>query len=514
MQLIDIKEWIRTIVAKLYDIVPRRTNGVKIQEHVSLYENIMKNKILYRGDPCEIEQFFKSTASCDAFKSRFWAASPYRSVRKIHSGIVSIVIDRYKGMLLSDIQDIDFGESEKSETLKQLWEEIAKNTEWDSVLEEAIISSLSCGDGAFKICLLENSNYPTIEFYDAENVFFNYKYGKLYEILFYTEFPYPNSKTKKYHLEETYGRGYITYRLLDDAGKEVEMSTLPELVQYEAQSYNGDFIMGAPLMFFKSKKWRGRGKALFDDKTDVIDGLDETISQWLDAIRKGRVNRYIPEDMIPRNEETGEIVKPNDFDNDYIALGTSRKEGASDKIEVVQPAIAYEAYLSSYTTFMDLVLQGIMSPSTLGIDLKKTDNAESQREKEKITLEVRSSLADTLTKVIPDIISKIMMVYDLMRGPSHGEYEISISFGEYASPSFDTVVETVGKAKNYGVMSIEKAVEELYGDTLTEEEKQEEIKRIKEQQGIVEMEEPQVRTEIDGFKADVEVDKDEGEGSE
>lgn len=76
-----------------------------------------------------------------------------------------------------------------------------------------------------------------------------------------------------------------------------------------------------------------------------------------------------------------------------------------------------------------------------------------------------------------------------------GDYEASIIFGEYASPSFDSVIETVGKAKQYGVMSIEKSVEELYGDTMTEEEKLEEIKRIKEQTGIVTLDEPEVRLE-------------------
>lgn len=80
------------------------------------------------------------------------------------------------------------------------------------------------------------------------------------------------------------------------------------------------------------------------------------------------------------------------------------------------------------------------------------------------------------------------MMYLIKKTP--GEYEATIKFGEYASPSFDTVVDTVGKAKSYGVMSVEQCIEEMYGDTWTEEEKAEEVQRIKEQNAMIETEEP------------------------
>ena len=83
-----------------------------------------------------------------------------------------------------------------------------------------------------------------------------------------------------------------------------------------------------------------------------------------------------------------------------------------------------------------------------------------------------------------------MKTNDVLGKKSPGEYEATITFGEYASPSFDTVVEIVGKAKSYGIMSIEKVVDELYGDTMTDEEKAIEVKRIKEQNGMIEAEEP------------------------
>ena len=497
--------WFRNMIAKIFKIIPATEREIQIKEPLTFNENVLKNKIWYRADPAEIEQFFKQVARWPSYRSRFWAATPQGTVRKIHSGIVQIVVDRYKDITTADLNEISFGEDGDVTPTKDLWDEIARENLFSDVIGTAVAGALSSGDGAFKISTDQNvSGYPILEFYEADAVDFVRQRGRLTEIKYYTRYPDPNNAEKEFRLEETYGKGYVRYKLYSEDGKEVPMDQLEQTADLEDSAFDGDFIMGVPLQFFSSVKWEGRGKALFDAKTDDLDALDEVISQWLDAVRKGRIARYIPEDMVPRNPENGELVKPNDFDNDYIAIGSSAKEGNSDKIEVVQPVISYEAYVNSYSSFLDLVLQGIISPATLGIDLKKNDNAESQREKEKITIHVREKLVGVLDDVIPELVEKTMMVYDLMNGRRPGEYEVSAKFGEYAAPGFDSVVETVGKAKSYGVMSIDKSIEEMYGDSLSDEEKQEEIRRIKEEQGITELEEPAVNMELGGFQANLE----------
>ena len=77
-----------------------------------------------------------------------------------------------------------------------------------------------------------------------------------------------------------------------------------------------------------------------------------------------------------------------------------------------------------------------------------------------------------------------------MNGEALDVTEAEVSFGEYANPSFESQIETVGKAKTQGVMSIESIVEELYGDSKTDDWKAEEVRRIKNEQGIAELEEP------------------------
>ena len=76
------------------------------------------------------------------------------------------------------------------------------------------------------------------------------------------------------------------------------------------------------------------------------------------------------------------------------------------------------------------------------------------------------------------------------------DLEVVPTFGGYANPSFEAQVETVSKAAASNIMSIDAQVEELWGDTRDNDWKQKEITRIKEEKGIVSMEEPSINLEL------------------
>lgn len=481
--------WFRRMIMKLLRIEPAKdTMPIVIQEPFSYATSVLRNRLWYRGDPSELEQFYKATANDNVSKSRFWAAVPSDDlmIRKIHSGLPAMIVERLSDIVIADLNAIDL----ESDELNDLWTEISEDNNFDELLGESIIDALVAGDGAFKITVdTDITEYPIIEFYAGERVEYVRQRNRLQEIIFKTDYTY---KDKDYQLHEIFGKGYIRNELFDEDGEPVALTAIPETAELQDVEFTGDFIMAVPLMFFKNHKWPSRGKSLFDSKGDSFDALDEVISQWIDAIRLGRVQKYIPEDLIPRNPHTGQLKKPNPFDNQFIQVGTVMAEDAKGQIDMVQPDILYNAFVSTYSNMLDQCLQGIISPATLGIDLKKTDNAEAQREKEKATLYTRGKIIERLQDVIPQLVDIVLKVYDNMRNQSPKDYEITVSFGEYASPDFDTIVETVGKAKDYKVMSTEQAVEELYGDTWTDEEKALEVQRIKEEEGIITLNEPAV----------------------
>ena len=183
-------------------------------------------------------------------------------------------MDRYKDIILADLDAVDFGEG--TELFQELWTDIYKKSRLNDVIEEAIAGTLITGDGAFKLTADECSQYPIVEFYDAEDVDYVYIHSTLQEIKFYTTYKKNN---KDMRLEETYGHGYVRYKLYDDAGKETSLKQLPQTAHLVDFGIEGDLMLAVPVKILSSTSYKNRGKALFNDKTDVLDGLDEVISQ-------------------------------------------------------------------------------------------------------------------------------------------------------------------------------------------------------------------------------------------
>ena len=278
--------------------------------------------------------------------------------------------------------------------------------------------------------------------------------------------------------------------------------------------FDESVILAAPLKIYESAKWAGRGGSIFDGKLDNFDAFDEIWSQWMQALRLGRARTFIPEAFIPRNPETGALLKPNPFDNQHIAGNDNMSEDGKNQITTVQPTIPHDSYLASYVTALDLCLQGIISPSTLGIDTKKLDNAEAQREKEKTTLYTRNAIIEALSEQLPEVISACINAYNILMKQTIEKVKVSIPFGEYANPSFESQIETLAKARpGTALMSVEATVEELYGDSKDDEWKQEEITRLKAEQGIAEVEEPGVNMAAGIFDVNLGANGNAGQGN-
>ena len=106
---------------------------------------------MYRGISCGIGEivqnwssFLKRLRNGIRRRARFWAAEAQGSVRKIHSGIVSIVIDRYRDIVLADMDGISFGEGKNA--IGEQWQEIFEKGKINEVLGEGIAGTLASGD--------------------------------------------------------------------------------------------------------------------------------------------------------------------------------------------------------------------------------------------------------------------------------------------------------------------------------------------------------------------------------
>lgn len=485
MKAVDaVNDKLKDVVRNWLNIQPSSGTSITIQETNTFEGSCFRNLLWYRGDASELHQYYTQTDDMMG-KAKFWAAESTNGIdfRKIHTGLPAMIIDMLADVIVDSFNKISISNNEKAQ---KDWEEIEEDNDFKEIVKQSIIDVLVEHDGAFKISYdTEITNYPIIEFYPGSKVEFEYTRGRITAIIFKN---YYNKKNNTYLLKERYDKNGITYKLYKDE-KECNLSELEETKDLKTITDNG-FIMAFPMMFNKSKKFKGRGQSIIEKKLDAFDSFDEVWSQWIEAIRDNKTQTYIPDDLLPMNDN-GEVLQPNTFDTRYVKIGSNNSETEADKITRENSDFDYEGMLQSYITALDLCLQGLISPSTLGIDVKKLDNADAQREKEKATQYTRGKVLDVLEKVIPKLVCACLMAYDKARGKTAGDYEATVDFKEYANPSFEAIVETVSKARpNQNIMSIEKTVDTMYGDSLSKDEKEEEVKRLKEEQGIIEKEEP------------------------
>lgn len=481
-----IKDNLAEYITKWLIIRQKDNQKLTINSYLSSKDNIIKNKIWYRGQAKEIEQMF-SLMEFD--ETSFWSqSSSVEKIRKIHTGLPSLIVNTLSNIVISDFNGLEIEDKE----LQELWDSIEEDNQFYKQLYNIVCKVLALGDGVVKINYNSNiSQYPILEFVDATNVEYIYKNKRLQEVVFKS---YYKSHNRTYTLLEIYGYGYIRYKVyndskveldLEEVKKEVkELETINDIYFLDNNSkLNNSFMLCVPIKIWDSNLFDDRGKSVFDGKDGAFDMLDEVISQWTDAIRKGRIKTYIPTHLLPK-DKNGNLLSRNDYVNTFIKLDTSQimSEEYQPKIEVSDPTIQTEKYLQTYITALDLCLQGLISPSTLGIDTKKLDNAEAQREKEKTSLYSRQAIIDSLSDCLKTIVLYTLKSYYLIiNNKLLDNFDVSAKFGEYASPSFEAVVETMNKAAvGKQLLSFEKIVDELYGDTLSEEEKAEEVKRLKE----------------------------------
>ena len=484
--------------------------NILINEPLDYEANAIKNRIWYRGDSEELQQLY-SQIDTGVDKYKFWAckSTPGQEIRKIHTGLPALIVDTLAGITLADL-DIQI---EKDREAQELWKQINRDNKFRKKLEKAVKETLYIGDGAFKISFdIQLSQYPIVEFYPGDRIELVTERGRIKEIVFKTAYRHDR---RDYVLYEHYGYGMITYELYWGE-TQVSLKSIPQTenlvdVAFGTDKPEGKYMMAVPIQFYESGKWDERGQSIFDKKIDSYDAFDEVWSQWMDAVRMGRAKEYIPDCLIPRNPETGELMRPNHFDNRFIAVGNDMSENAKNMIDVEQPNIPHESYLASYCTALDLCLQGLISPSTLGIDVKKLDNSEAQREKEKATLYTRGTIINALQVDIPLLVETVLKAYNEFYRKPVKPVEVTVEFGDYANPSFESQIETISKARQGQIMSVDAAVDELYGDDKDDTWKQEEIKRLKEELGIGEVEEPGVNLEAGGFQVNIG-GADEGKG--
>jgi hypothetical protein len=158
--------------------------------------------------------------------------------------------------------------------------------------------------------------------------------------------------------------------------------------------------------------------------------------------------------------------------------GRSGEGDITSQIQTTQPNLNFAQYDQEAVSILNMILTGVLSPATMGIDLAKKDNADAQREKEKITIMTRNNIILKQKRILQKLVKLTLMVEDYINNPQVAKFEnytdISVDFDEFSNPTFENQLSVLGSALQSGSISIDRYIELLWNDTLSEQEKQKE----------------------------------------
>lgn len=431
-------------------------------------------------------------------KNYFWAISSTEAqIKRTHSGqprnIVDTLVNIMPFPLISAGEDTNKLQAVVRESgLEQVYK------------DEQLPLTLVEGWGCWKINWDKDvSDYPSVEYVSAENVDFIYKSGKIIGIVFKN---YYTSDKKRYLLLETRSIEWrpnssaaegsegervlvITNELYelpmnmaatddDTPLKKVDLKTVPELESVEERIEIGPFdkLFAVPCVLLgnTSRQW-GYGRSIFTGKIDLFDDLDQALSQSSNAVRLSTPIEYIDEEYLER-DKNGLPKKPKAYDRKYVMMkGQKNGDGLAtgQPVQITQPSIEFSRYSDHAVQILLQILNGILSPATLGIDIAKKDNAAAQREKEKVTIFTRNALINGEERILRSLMEQMLMAKEFMDtgAVSVHAYDISVKFNEFADDSFENKLEALGKAYDMEEISTDMYLNKLYGDTLSEEER-------------------------------------------
>lgn len=467
-------------------------------EETIIRQKANENKIWYIGDSDELLNFYTnrdiSGNAQEPIYNRnkpqyFWGVVVKEyPVKKVHSGVPKAIIDTISSI-------VGMPQIYAAEQYDERLQKILKENNFNFKLtQEARPMTLAVGWGAWKVNIAKSNSVPIIEYYEGQDVDFAYNNGILVGIVYRDYYKY---KGKDYVLFETRrikdNDSIIEYELFrlsksNDITK-VDLHSIPELESLPEQGLtipNLKKVLGVPVKYFFDPQHKNYGKSIYAGKVDIFDDIDECLTQASQTDRVSTPVEYYPTSLLGRDKNGG-VLLPKVYNRQYVAIETLPNGDGEHKgqIQTTQPNLNFGQYIDRYTHLLDVALTGILSPSSLGFNVAKKDNAAAQREKEKQTLFTVNSIENNEGLEITELCNILLNLDAYMHSPD-GNFEIiedggvSVKYDEFGSPSFESQASILTPMFTQNAISTEMYVNMLYGDSLSEEAKQQEINALNE----------------------------------
>lgn len=427
------------------------------------YNDMHERWLWYTADSRKLTRYYENMTSIPGKRDYFWCRTAWSDNKKTHTGIPKSIIDTICNVTGIPTMTVDNYE----DILDAI---IEFNDLGNMVKQDARPKTLVIGGGAWFVTIHPDFDLPIIEFVDERNCDIITVGNIVTGIRKRTSYTYQGDE---YELRELRSYNKIEYELWNvSKDRPADLQSIPDTAGLQPViTLNIDMIPAIAMRY--KNGFKNYGLSVFNGKIDLFDDLDQTASQIAQIIRKSTPKTYMPGELI-ETDKLGRPVALDEYDQNFIQLKRSAAQ-VDRKIETVQPQLNYEGLLNVFTSQLINVLTGILSPSSLGIEVQRNNNAEAMREKEKVTLVTRDDIIDNEMVAVARLLDLALR----MHNNTAKQFDIHVDYPDFASPSFDAVVATMLPLWTAGAISPEQFVELLHGDTLTDDDKAAEIAYLK-----------------------------------
>lgn len=500
------------------------TNLINVDsDNLTLIENL----VWASAKGSAIKEFYKTASGKfdDKWDNRstYFAATCPSDMRYVHTGLPKLVSEsmsalvfgngyKIEGVAYKDENHTDVDEEKSknvTDALQKLFKSIKLN---EKLIQSAMIESVT-GDVAFKLSIDWTASYmPILEVLDRRNYVVNLNRGEVGSIDYKTFFEKEDANKNKlfYTLVETYTHNNQQqaivlnelYETKDGRTKKVSLQSIPETAELEEKVNTG--FVGTMAFHKKNKEYSGIFKnypygASDYSSLDLADGLDEIASQLVNEIRDNKTLRFFDERYFVKGVD-GNFKKLDSYITNYVKYKGSNDQNAKPVSEV-QFEDKTEQHIRKYKATVELFCASCkISPITLGLsgDIGLASSDATLRERAAISKETASKKkaiwTSYLNECLPELLRLAKYMTTLNNYPIHSKalawkkllndidldnIDVVVTITPFDSKSLEDKLTMWSTAKQNGMASIETIISDLYSETWTQDEIDQEVNRIK-----------------------------------
>ena len=484
---------------------------------VNDFEEIVKQRIetyvtWYSGDSDELLRIYNYNARVEYRteyyyylndRAYYWSVSSMeKDFKRTHSGFAKAMVDVIVdicGTPLCYIPSLPSGEEETvsvaggevdaSSVLESVLEE---NDFWSLYQNEQMPMTLVEGWGAYKIHWDKKvyGNFPVISYYRANSCRIYRRGNRCLGITFLSW--YKDGKGERYLIAET--RAWKVYGVSATFITEVFKSVGDDLLYLSEGDCDGlpskpeikedmPLLFAEPCSFYADQLHEYAGNSVLAGKIDLLDDLDQALSIASNTVRRATPIETFDLDFCERGKD-GVPKLPNTFERKYVGVrGQKNMNGeslSSKPVEVTQPALNTQMFDEHINTIQRMIINGILSPAVMGLDIGLKDTNDTLRQKDRTTVHTRNHILAKEKRILSSLLSQALVAKEYLDNgaASRTKWKVEVAFDEFSDVSYESKIQTMSAVLANDGISPEMYVNKVYGNSLTTEEKDKEVEWI------------------------------------